>query len=599
MTLERQILFWGLGLVGLLLIVYLLGSTITPFAAGIVLGYLLDPVVLKLQRFGFSRLGASLLILTVFVLTVVLFFILVVPVLGGQFIAFAQHLPGYAMRLQAIAVEEGNAFIAKYGGHWLDALGLRQQLSSAQIQKSVGDFVAQSAQWLLDAFTRLVSGGAALFNFLSLLIVTPVVAFYILVDWHRMIAKLDSWLPLDHRESLRNIAREINHALAGFIRGQSIVCLFLGIWYSVGLTLIGLDYGFLIGVVGGLLSFVPYVGSLTALVLSLSVALFQGWPSLKLFLLALGVVGSGSVPRRKRPLAAARRRIDRTSSGLVDVRAPCLRTVVWLSWVDHRRSNGSGDRRYRSSSHRSLPDEFVLPRQLGIGEPMMSPPRQLTFRWPHSPSFAREDFLSAPSNLDALAAVDQWPNWAVRMLMLVGPEGAGKSHLGAIWARAAGALCLAGEELDEPSLQACAKASAVLIENADQASRAEAFFFHLINTGLQNDMWLLLTSRTAPDTWGLNTPDLLSRLRLAPVVRLAAPDIELTEAVLFKLFSDRQLQVEPHVIAYIALRIERSLGAARELVAVLDNEALTQGRRITRAMASAALREMSSDNEWP
>jgi chromosomal replication initiation ATPase DnaA len=222
---------------------------------------------------------------------------------------------------------------------------------------------------------------------------------------------------------------------------------------------------------------------------------------------------------------------------------------------------------------------------------MMSPPRQLTFCWPHSPSFAREDFLSAPSNLDALAAVDQWPNWAVRMLMLVGPEGAGKSHLGAIWSRAAGAFCLAGEELDEPSLQACAKASAVLIENA--------LFFHLINTGLQDNMWLLLTSRTAPDTWGLNTPDLLSRLRLAPVVRLAAPDIELTEAVLFKLFSDRQLQVEPHVIAYIALRIERSLGAARELVAVLDNEALTQGRRITRAMASAALRQMSSDNEWP
>ena len=123
------------------------------------------------------------------------FFILVVPVLGGQFIAFAQHLPGYAMRLQAIAVEEGNTFIAKYGGRWLDALGLRQQLSSAQIQKSVGDFVAQSAQWLLDAFTRVVSGGAALFNFLSLLIVTPVVAFYILVDWHRMITKLELVAP--------------------------------------------------------------------------------------------------------------------------------------------------------------------------------------------------------------------------------------------------------------------------------------------------------------------------------------------------------------------------------------------------------------------
>ena len=191
MSLERQVLFWGLALAALLLIVYLLGSIITPFAAGIVLGYLLDPVVLKLQRFGLNRLGASLLILTVFVLVVVLFFIFIVPVLGNQFFALARHLPGYAVRLQTFAVEEGNAFFEKYGGGWLEALGFKQQLSSAQIQKSVGDFVAQGAQWLLDAFTSLVSGGAALFNFLSLMIVTPVVAFYILVDWHRMTAKLE------------------------------------------------------------------------------------------------------------------------------------------------------------------------------------------------------------------------------------------------------------------------------------------------------------------------------------------------------------------------------------------------------------------------
>jgi chromosomal replication initiation ATPase DnaA len=230
---------------------------------------------------------------------------------------------------------------------------------------------------------------------------------------------------------------------------------------------------------------------------------------------------------------------------------------------------------------------------------MMPPSRQLTFRWPHSPSFAREDFLPAPSNLEALKAIQLWPNWAGRMLMLVGPEGAGKSHLGAIWARAAGATSLTGEELDEQSLEACAGASAVLIDDADRASGAEALFFHLINAGLQNNVWQLLTSRTAPDAWGLNTPDLLSRLRLAPIASLAAPDIELTEAVLFKLFSDRQLQVEAHVIAYIALRIERSLGAARELVEMLDNEALTQGRRITRTMASDALREIAVKSESP
>jgi len=230
---------------------------------------------------------------------------------------------------------------------------------------------------------------------------------------------------------------------------------------------------------------------------------------------------------------------------------------------------------------------------------MMAPPRQLTFRWPHSPSFAREDFLSAPSNHDALAAIELWPNWAGRMLMLVGPEGAGKSHLGAIWARAADAVALSGEELDEQSIRASARAGAILVDDADRATRAEALFFHLINAALQDNAWLLMTGRAAPDAWALDTPDLLSRLRLAPVVRLEAPDIELTEAVLFKLFSDRQLQVDPHVISYVALRIERSLGAARALVATLDNEALTQGRRITRMMASDALREMASKSESP
>jgi predicted PurR-regulated permease PerM len=292
-SLERQILFWAIAVAAVLYVVYLLGSTITPFAAGIALGYLLDPVVLKLQRFGFNRLGASLLILIAFVLSVVIILILVAPILGNQFVAFSKRLPEYAVRLQALAVEEGNALVAKYGGGWLDALGLNQQLSSAQIQQSISDFVARGAQWLLNALSSLVSGGTAVFSFLSLMIVTPVVAFYILIDWHRMISEIDSWLPLDYRDSLRKIAREINHALAGFIRGQSIVCLFLGLWYGIGLTLIGLDFGFLIGVVAGLLSFVPYVGSLTALVLSLGVALVQGWPSLKLFLLALAVVGTG------------------------------------------------------------------------------------------------------------------------------------------------------------------------------------------------------------------------------------------------------------------------------------------------------------------
>jgi predicted PurR-regulated permease PerM len=292
-SLERQVLFWAALFAAFCFALHLLGSTVTPFAVGIVIGYLLDPVVSKLERFGFNRLGASLLILVVFAAAFAVVLIVVAPILGNQLANFAQRLPDYAMRLQALAIEEGNALIEKYGGGWLKALGLGEQFSSEQIQKSIGDFVAQGAQWLVNAMRSLVSGGAAVFNFLSLLIITPIVAFYILIDWNGMITRIDSWLPLDHRAHLRAIAKEINQALAGFLRGQSLVCLSLGLWYSLGLTLIGLDFGFLIGAIGGFLSFIPYVGGLTALVLTAGVALVQGWPSLKLFFIAVGVVVCG------------------------------------------------------------------------------------------------------------------------------------------------------------------------------------------------------------------------------------------------------------------------------------------------------------------
>ena len=287
MSLERQIVVWAVALAAIGYLLYLLGGAVAPFAAGIALGYLLDPVVRRMQSFGLSRLVASLIILVVFILVAALLLLLAAPALANQFANFAQKLPGYATRLQALAIQEGSALLDRYGGEWR-ASGWT--ISADQIQKSVGDFVSQGAQWLLNALRSLVSGGAAIFSFLSFLIITPVVAFYMLVDWNKMVATLDGWLPLDHRDALRAIAAEINHALAGFIRGQSLVCLFLGLWYGVGLTLVGLDFGFLIGVIAGVLSFIPYIGSLTALVLSIGVALVQGWPSLTLFVEALAVV---------------------------------------------------------------------------------------------------------------------------------------------------------------------------------------------------------------------------------------------------------------------------------------------------------------------
>ena len=293
MSVDKQVLIWAAILATLLLLLHVLGGVVMPFATGIALGYLLDPVVRRLHRMGVSRLISALLILALFILSLTLALVIVAPVLANQLVGFAERLPSIVTRLQALAVTEGVDIAKRFGGQWLDALGLSGGLSSEQIQRTVSDFVSRGAEWLLQAGRGLISGGAALVNFFSLLVVTPVVAFYILVDWDLMVRTLDSLLPLPHRAKLRVIAGEINQALAGFIRGQLLVCLFLGLWYGLGLTLIRLEFGFLIGVIAGVLSFIPYVGSMTALVLSLGVALVQGWPSLQLTAMALVVVGAG------------------------------------------------------------------------------------------------------------------------------------------------------------------------------------------------------------------------------------------------------------------------------------------------------------------
>jgi len=221
--------------------------------------------------------------------------------------------------------------------------------------------------------------------------------------------------------------------------------------------------------------------------------------------------------------------------------------------------------------------------------------RQLPLNLPHDPSFAREDFLAAPANAEALRAIEAWPDWAGRMLLLVGPAGSGKSHLGAIWARAAEAATVEAESLIEAMPADLARCKAILIENADRIGAAEANLFHLVNLVRESGASMLLTARSAPDGWGLKMPDLRSRLRVAPVVTLREPDAELARAVLFKLFSDRQLAVEPAVIAYIGLRIDRSLGAARAIVEALDREALARGKAVTRGMAALVLRDAQGE----
>jgi chromosomal replication initiation ATPase DnaA len=225
----------------------------------------------------------------------------------------------------------------------------------------------------------------------------------------------------------------------------------------------------------------------------------------------------------------------------------------------------------------------------------VSAPRQLPLPLPHEPSFAREDFLAAPSNAAALALIESWPRWPAPLMLLTGPAGAGKSHLAAIFAEASGARVLAGRDLAALDPDKAVHGAALALDDADAVGGAEAAFFHFLNFVRARGVALLMTAKSPPDLWGLATPDLLSRLRLAPIVEIAPPEPELIEAVLAKLFSDRQMSVEPSLIAYIARRLDRSLGAARALVETLDAEALAQGRKVTRAMAAALLSDAEEE----
>lgn len=214
------------------------------------------------------------------------------------------------------------------------------------------------------------------------------------------------------------------------------------------------------------------------------------------------------------------------------------------------------------------------------------PARQLAFDLAGGPSHAAEDFLVGPSNEEAYDAIEAWPDWSDPVLRLEGPPGSGKTHLGAIWAARSHAWTVAAAEITGAAVPHLVSAGALLVEDADRDVRDEAAFFHLLNLARERGTSVLITAAGAPDGWGIATRDLLSRLRLAPVARLAAPDDALFKAVLVKLFVERQLVVDTSVVDYLALRLERSLAAATAAVAGLDGEALAQKRRITRSMAA-------------
>ncbi|WP_284694134.1 chromosomal replication initiator DnaA [Rhodoplanes serenus] len=223
-------------------------------------------------------------------------------------------------------------------------------------------------------------------------------------------------------------------------------------------------------------------------------------------------------------------------------------------------------------------------------------PEQLAFGFDHPESLARDDFLRGPSNAAALDAVDRWPDWPARALVLAGPDGAGKTHLAAIWAARAGARIVSAAALDAAGVPTALATGALVIEDAGPGLD-EVALFHLLNLAREAGAFLLLTTRTPPAAWPLRLPDLRSRLRALPVLSLAAPDDALLRAVLVKLFADRQLAVDDGLLTYLERRIERSFTAARAVVARLDDEGLRRQRPVTRALAVELLGNGEPDED--
>lgn len=232
-----------------------------------------------------------------------------------------------------------------------------------------------------------------------------------------------------------------------------------------------------------------------------------------------------------------------------------------------------------------------MPDPARPGKPA-EPPRQLALELPVEERMEAEDFLVSPSNEDAYAVLEAWPGWPDTVLLLVGPPGSGKTHCAAIWAARSHAWRLHRAELRDEDVPRLLAAGALVIEDCDRSRGHEDALFHVLNAARERKASVLLTARTPPGDWGLKTPDLLSRLRLAPAATLREPDDALVRAILVKLFLERQLVVDTSVVEFLVARIERSVAAAKAVVDALDREALERGRRITRPLAAEVLRRL-------
>jgi len=214
---------------------------------------------------------------------------------------------------------------------------------------------------------------------------------------------------------------------------------------------------------------------------------------------------------------------------------------------------------------------------------------QLTLDLPHRAALGAEDFLVSDCNLAAVRLIDAWPNWQDHVQLLIGPQASGKTHLARVWQALSGAEGLEPEHLAMDFVDSMSAGTPLVVEDADRLAYDEKTLFHLLNLAREKRLFVLLTARTVPSRWPFSLPDLLSRLNAVPAVEIGSPDEALIRTVMLKHFADRQLDIDPKVLTYLALHVDRSLAAAEAAVASVDRAALATGRKISRQLVIETL----------
>lgn len=269
MNASKQFRIWGIGLLTFILLLYILSDVLTPFVAGMAVAYFVDPLADRLEEWGLSRLVATSVITVCFFILTIGVLSTLLPVLATQVIGFASRVPEYMDYVRNLAEPLIKDIFAGVSESDLKELG-----------STIASFAKQGLGVLGQVLKQVISGGVALVDIVSILVLTPLVTFYLLRDWDVMVARIDNWLPRKHADIIRDQFRLVDQTLAGFVRGQASVCLILGVFYAAGLSVLGLEFGLLVGLGAGLISFIPYFGSILGLGFRLQLpwsSLTAGW----------------------------------------------------------------------------------------------------------------------------------------------------------------------------------------------------------------------------------------------------------------------------------------------------------------------------------